>query len=650
MNAVTTRRALLVFAVTSLSACTDFKTELSNCRSAGGCGRQPGSFDAQVDGGDSGADAGGGDVDAGAVCPGAPWPLCRADVCYEGPSKPVDLMLDVFVDDRAVWAVGNGGVVACHDGQSWRYDLGPTQSIAYGVHGDGTGVTVVTGDGTIRRWSYELREWTNDRLPSPYDNEELFDVWTAPSYSAYAHNQHVCEAREGVEASCGVGPNFAPRGVHGLSANDVLAVGGDRVLRWTGSGAPVGTTLATSGDLSLNSGCLFPDGGVFVGGERLNPNGTITAAFINGTWSYNVRGGGELPEVACLSTGATLVVVDGVLERCSALSTCVPEVTAATGIYGVAEGGGKLVAAGLGGLVQQTPVSAANDWSLMTQGHQNTLLEATVAPDGTIYAVGDNCTLLHRGADSWTQLPVNGCSGLAINDIYFEPDGDGWLVGQNGNMWLLPSGAAVADLAFEPSVASDQTLNAITGRGAELWAVGTNGIVGHAGDDGQWQFFGMDSGIADYRALAMKPDGGIAAITVDSVVEWEPDGGWTSRVVEAAGPELFEVWVDDSNRIYVFNGYSEVRTAMAGTTSSFTSLQVAPTLFNPPRAEAICGSDRTLVVGDASGRLVTATLTASTVSYVERPSPTSATLYGVACGANRLVGVGEYGAIVSGPR
>lgn len=664
------RVALSCAVLAMFVACIEWDTALNDCADAGGCREDVTGNDGGVEV-DAGGGGGGGVGDAGSkTCPGLLGRSCgvggaASAYCFERPAHPVNIYDDVFLDDTLLWAVGTAGTIACYDGTNWFYENGRTRTELNGVSGDDQGVTIVGNDGQIRRWSYKARAWTTEPLPSPNGNNPIGDVWRTTQYEVFASGNQPCQKRLDAGYSC-TAPTFGPTAINGAPTQngvDVIAVGGDRVLRWDGGLTPVITALTqASGTLELRAACVLSDGGAFVGG-RLR-TGTISQAyvaqFLDGGWVESVRSGESITDAACRADGSALMVELGALLSCSSASTCVPVPLLPTDarLTAVKEGPGRVAASATRGKIQLlsstlTPAAILPDEPILPD-----LLGAGIAPDGTAYAVGKACVLLQRSSDGgWSSIDMSnlGCSFDELEGIYFQPNGTGWIAGQNGKIWRWDPASAFPVRETTPVFNGD--FLAIAGRGAEVWAVGTNNLAVTIGADGGWQAVPTTSGL-NFTRLAMRADGGIAAVAgaESTVVEFDRSGVRSQRQIDAGiGEILTTVWVDDTNLIYVWTAANppSVHTGISFEPASAFSgaLPVTPgDPFNAPSVLSVCGANRAVVVSDNGGRVLRALLTPGSISYTELGSPSGVSMYGLACGQTFAVSVGEYGAIVTGPR
>jgi len=114
-----------------------------------------------------------------------------------------------------------------------------------------------------------------------------------------------------------------------------------------------------------------------------------------------------------------------------------------------------------------------------------------IDPAGTVWAVGENATVVHNQGGAWTHSDTGdavlssttlyGVWGTSDEDIYvvggsFGPGGGPAIAHYNGSGWTA------ADVAGLP----EEILFKVWGTGTEIWAVGTGGTVVQSSAGGAW--------------------------------------------------------------------------------------------------------------------------------------------------------------------
>ncbi|MCS6925345.1 MAG: YCF48-related protein, partial [Candidatus Binatia bacterium] len=102
-------------------------------------------------------------------------------------------------------------------------------------------------------------------------------------------------------------------------------------------------------------------------------------------------------------------------------------------------------------------------------------LAVTVAPDGTLYAVGHNGTIARQqpGASEWTVLPTG--TERSLFDVSFPTSREGWVVGAVGVILHTPDGGA--SWLSQTSGTEKELLAVAFVDATHGWAVGAAGTM-----------------------------------------------------------------------------------------------------------------------------------------------------------------------------
>ena len=486
-------------------------------------------------------------------------------------------------------AVGTAGVIARFNGSSWStVPSGTTRDLLAVTSESATSAYAVGASGTIVRWNGTA--WT---VESSGSTQGLYGIWAGSGVAYAVGASGEVLRRSGTPGSWNrvAVPTPEPLyGVHGLSASDVVVVGGQgTILRFNGAawsvtsaGGLVGDLYAISGSaanggrrfLVGSSGAAQLDGGVVTLAATpyapslytvgLEPSGT---PWVGGQRGAVMRGG---------TSWTTLNLAPDLLDVWSATAT-------------------SALAVGEFGFVYRWNGSG---WSRVTAPTTATLTSVWMADATSAFLGGDDGTLLRWDGSSLSTMTVPTTSdilaiwGTSRTNVYATTRA-GELLRFTGTNWAVQSTAPSA-------------LRALTGTGAtDVYMAGENGFVQRL--DGTtltpWPSAGTGTltglwmlGATAGYAVGATPDGlqGVAYRFASGA--WSPIATGSTQVLTSLwGPSLFDLYATgDRGTLLRFNGTSWASIA-TGTTDLLWAVS----------APAIGGSGGAFAVG-YNGRVVTA--------------------------------------------
>src|SRR6266545_1232105 len=252
------------------------------------------------------------------------------------------------------------------------------------------------------------------------------------------------------------------RGVWGLSANDVYAVGkGGTVLHQGGTGW---TSLATTVKENLNAAWGSSSGDVYVvgdGGRLLHYGGAgwtatkLGSSHLHGVWGtspievFVVGDGGRIRR---FERGAWVLMASGATKNLRAVWG-----TSSNDVYAVGDGG----------IVRHFDGTA---WLGIATGTTKTLRAVWGSSPTDVFVAGDGGVVLHFNGTEWTPMPtpvsdgINGLWGTAGTEVY-AITANGRVLRYNGTDWTVAANLGGG-------------LRGIWGAyGARAYAVGNGGVI-----------------------------------------------------------------------------------------------------------------------------------------------------------------------------
>jgi uncharacterized protein YjdB len=524
-------------------------------------------------------------------------------------------------------AVGTSGVIARFNGTTWSaVPSGTSRDLLAVVSESATSAYAVGVSGTIVRWNGSV--WSVETSGS---TQRLHAVWAGSGVAYAVGAAGEVLRRSGTPATWSrvTAPTPEPLyGVHGLSATDVVAVGGQgTILRFNGAAWSVTSAGGFSGDLYAvsgstanggrrilvgSSGAAQLDGGVVtlvstpyapaLYAVGLEPSGT---PWVAGQRGAVMRGG---------ASWTTLNLAPDLVDVWSASAT-------------------SALAVGEFGFVYRWNGSA---WSRVSAPTTTTLKAVWMADATSAFLGGDAGTLLRWDGTSLSSMTVPTTSdilavwGTSRTNVYATTRA-GELLRFTGTSWTVQSTAPSA-------------LWALTGTGAtNVYMAGENGFVQQL--DGTmmtaWPSAGTGTltglwmlGATAGYAVGASPDGLQGAAYRFASGTWSPiSTGSTPVLTSLWGPSLFDLFATgDRGTLLHFNGTSW-RTIPTGTTDLLWAMS----------APATGGAFGAFAVGYNS-RVVTAGGTPALSALQDERVPESTSRLEPAVGARRTRGPMPIGA------
>jgi hypothetical protein len=261
-----------------------------------------------------------------------------------------------------------------------------------------------------------------------------------------------------------------------------------------------------------------------------------------------------------VSTGTNASPSAGHTRRCSDLTpatVCVDEAVPTSAVMTVfSQGQGSLWSAGLGGELRRR--LDGGTWESVTHGGQPQINDVWFDPDGQGFAVGDQGLVLNRPADGGVWQRLDSGTTESLTSVLRTADDRLWFM---GSVLLRQSNGAVSpwqmfsptNMQVTPSAALGYQFSSVRRSGAEAWGVGDHQLVVHY-DGSAWRQLASPGAAGANFSEVWPSDAGRLWVAGGYAGSWlyavNADGGWVDATPPDAGG-LNGVWGASAEEVFV---------------------------------------------------------------------------------------------------
>lgn len=246
-----------------------------------------------------------------------------------------------------------------------------------------------------------------------------------------------------------------------------------------------------------------------------------------------------------------------------------------TGAPGSSAGDGEVIAVGAGGVVlNRVP---GGGWMRVAQGISGKTLRGVYGlPEGDVYVVGDEGAFLYRNGGAWA---TESFTSAYLTSAYASDQSHLYVVGEDGEIWFNDTRGGegpppqVHWRQFGGRVPTKETLYAVGGTGSQnVYAVGSAGTLLHkSGDAWRQEARGLIG--SDLKALAVVSAEEIYAVGDEGVILARRAGTWRREGAGVTSNPLYGAFSDGTTVFAVGPGGTWLEKPVGASSSTWHLVQ-----------------------------------------------------------------------------